>query len=244
MPAGEEAATDAMGPFSTPIATMRTRPADADGERMMGTTPGQDDGGDPVRDQLLRLITPRSGHFRLESGHHGDLWLDLDGLFARPARLRRLIESLAERLTARHRSIDAICGPLTGGAFVAQMVAAKLDVAFFSTERIVSAGGGDPDSVAYRLPRARQLDVDGQAIAVVDDAINAGSAIRGTLSELRSHGGEPVVIGALLVLGRAGTDLAVDQRLPIESLAHLPAGLWAPEDCPLCACGQPLDTHV
>ena len=34
-----------------------------------------------------RPLGPRRGHFLLESGHHGNLWLDLNSLFLRPAAL-------------------------------------------------------------------------------------------------------------------------------------------------------------
>ena len=37
---------------------------------------------------MVRLARPRSGHFDLRTGYHGDLWLDLDALFLRPSRLR------------------------------------------------------------------------------------------------------------------------------------------------------------
>ena len=38
-------------------------------------------------DRLIEALPARRGHFRLESGHHGELWLNLDALFARPASL-------------------------------------------------------------------------------------------------------------------------------------------------------------
>ena len=44
-----------------------------------------------MQEELLSLIAARQGHFRLESGHHGSLWLDLDPLFVRPGRLRRIL---------------------------------------------------------------------------------------------------------------------------------------------------------
>ena len=37
---------------------------------------------------LLDLIPAHRGHFAYTSGDHGDLWLDLDALFAHPRRLR------------------------------------------------------------------------------------------------------------------------------------------------------------
>jgi orotate phosphoribosyltransferase len=38
--------------------------------------------------QFWELLAARQGHFKLESGHHGDLWLDLDQLLGQPARLQ------------------------------------------------------------------------------------------------------------------------------------------------------------
>lgn len=207
----------------------------------MAPDPYDDVDADSVEGELLALLAPRTGHFQLESGQHGDLWLDLDRLFGQPAHLRRFIAPLAERLAASYPAIDAICGPLIGGAFVAQMVAEALDVAFVYTERIVSAQGDSPDVVTYRLPHALQNGVKGQAIAIVDDAINAGSAIRGTFAALQNHGAIPVALGALLVVGGAGAEFAADRQIPIERLVHLPSGLWTPRDCPLCAAGRPFD---
>ncbi len=40
--------------------------------------------GGPTLASFLTLVSGRRGHFRLESGHHSDLWLDLDPLFADP----------------------------------------------------------------------------------------------------------------------------------------------------------------
>ena len=85
---------------------------------------------------LLTLAGSRSGHFRLESGHHAELWLDLDALFARPAVLRPFVSELATRV-ATHR-IDLVCGPLNGGAFLAELIALELGVEFGFAERFVS----------------------------------------------------------------------------------------------------------
>jgi orotate phosphoribosyltransferase len=86
-----------------------------------------------MEEQILRLLSARHGHFLQESGHHGNLWLDLDALFLRPARLWPFTRDLARRLAA-HR-VEAVVGPLVGGAFVAEMVAAELDVRFAFAER-------------------------------------------------------------------------------------------------------------
>ena len=82
---------------------------------------------------VARLAQPRRGHFDLGTGYHGDLWLDLDALFLRPARLRPYVQWVSARLDAHQ--IDAVCGPLEGGAFLALAVADVLDAAFVPAGR-------------------------------------------------------------------------------------------------------------
>jgi orotate phosphoribosyltransferase len=37
-----------------------------------------------LQEEIVDLMSGTSGHFRFESGHHGELWLELDSLFVRP----------------------------------------------------------------------------------------------------------------------------------------------------------------
>jgi len=185
-------------------------------------------------DELLGLLAARKGHFLLESGQHGDLWLALDPLFLRPRRLAPLVGDLASRLS-RH-GVEGVCGPLVGGAFLAELIAAELDLEFFYAERLAT-----PESVNYRVPSALRSSVRGRRVAIVDDVIYAGSAVLKTLTDLRECGAVPVGVGALLVLGSAAQRLAAEESLPLERLASLTSGLWAPEACPLCAAKVPLD---
>lgn len=98
-----------------------------------------------MEEQLLGLLSARRRHFLLESGHHGNLWLDLDTLFLRPAALRPFTNELARRLGGH--GVEAVVGPLVGGAFVAEMVAADLGVRFAFAERLIDSG-----SVTYVIP--------------------------------------------------------------------------------------------
>jgi orotate phosphoribosyltransferase len=196
-----------------------------------------------VQQELLSLLTARKGHFRLESGHHGDLWLNLDLLFLRPRSVRRLAIELAGRL-ARY-DIAAVCGPQVGGALLAQTIAAELDLEFCYAERVELAQHEDLPWVEYRVPRSLRQEVHGKGVAVVDDVINAGSAVRGTLADLQLCGAQPVVTGALLVLGAPTPLFLAGRGIPLESIAYLSSGLWAPLECPLCASHVPLeDIHT
>ncbi len=191
--------------------------------------------------ELLNLLSARKGHFRLESGYHGGLWLDLDPLFVVPARIQPFVDALAERLQ-RH-GIQAVCGPMVGGAFLAQAIASLLDVEFYYAERFVPAVR-DTNAlypIEYRIPDGVCGMVRGKAVAVVDDAISAGSAVRGTLAALEANGAKAVAMGALLVLGTQAEHFCREQGLALEYVTQLPYEVWLPTECPLCASGVMLE---
>ena len=183
---------------------------------------------------LLDLLRIRRGHFQFESGHHGNLWLDLDSLFLRPRPLLPFTEELARRPSSYR--IEAVVGPLVGGALVAQMIAAEIGTSFAFAERTV-----DAKVVRYRIPDAFRHGLAGKRVAIVDDAINAGSATRATYAELMSYGAHPLAIGSLLQLGTAALPFFAEKGLPVERIAALPNDLWEPAHCPLCAAGQPVN---
>lgn len=188
---------------------------------------------------LLELVSGRRGHFRLESGHHGELWFDLDALFAEPRRVAPFVSALAEFI--RPHDVSIVCGPLLGGAFLAQLVAHALDAEFCFTERVMPAQATGLYRARYLLPAAFAERVRGKRVAMVDDVMSAGSALGGTFVELKAHGAQPVVAGALLVLGVAGADHFRTLGIPVEAVAREAYELWLPESCPLCDADEPLE---
>lgn len=189
----------------------------------------------PSTAAFLELVAGRRGHFRLESGHHSGLWLDLDALFADPRRINPFVAALTDAL--RDYDVAVVCGPLLGGAFLAQLVAQALAAEFCFTEC-------DPPPVSDELYRARYslssaftARIRGKRVAIVDDVMSAGSALRGTYWALQAHGAEPVVAGALLVLGSTGADFFAREGIPVESVTRDHYDLWPPAGCPLCAAG-------
>jgi orotate phosphoribosyltransferase len=189
-------------------------------------------------DELLGATVARPGHVALESGHHADLWLDLELLCLRPRELQAAVETLADAL--RGLEVEAVCGPLNEGAFVALMVALQLEVEFTYAERFEETGKSGLFPVRYRLPSPLCSRIAGKRVAVVNDVISAGSAVRGAHSDLLACGAVPVAIAALLVLGGAAPQFAAQNTLKLISLAQRPYQLWAPETCPMCAAGIPL----
>lgn len=187
---------------------------------------------------LAELLPVRRGHFRYESGHHGDLWLDLPRLYQDPGSVRRFAEQLAERMLAYRP--EAVCGPLVEGAFVALQVAESLSLPFSYSERF-DTGEDRLFPVRYRVPDALRDGLCGRRVAVVNDVINAGSAVGGTLDDLADCGARPVAIGTLAVLGMRAEALAAERGLALETLLHVPHQIRAPEACDACARGVPLE---
>jgi orotate phosphoribosyltransferase len=182
---------------------------------------------------LSQLARPRRGHFDLGTGFHGDVWLDLDALFLWPARLRPAAGQLAAHL--RQYRPAAVCGPLSGGAFLAQTVAEILGAAFLPTH----AEPGNP--ARYHLPGSVRGRIAGWRVAVVDDAINAGTAVRASCQELRAAGADPVAVAALLALGEADAVITGALGLPFHAAVALPSQVWPASACPQCQAGAPLE---
>ena len=181
----------------------------------------------------------RSGHFRFESGHHGDRWLEPDLLLQRPTALRPFAIALAQRL--RRHGFEVVCGPLTGGAFLAQMVAEQCEVAFAFTERLAPPPSDTVYQVRYRIPDALRDGLRNASVAIVNDVTNAGSAVRGTYEDLVACGARPVALGTLVAFGAWSSRFANDHDLALEALETLENNLWTPQECPLCAAGVPFE---
>jgi orotate phosphoribosyltransferase len=190
-------------------------------------------------EKVLELLSARKGHFLLESGHHGDLWLDLETLFLRPLRVKNLASELARSISSM--KVDAVCAPLVEGAFVGILIAEELDVEFTYSERYARSCENALFPVGYRIPSSLRQKLRGKRVAIVNDVTNAGSAVRGTFEDLEAVGANVVVISTLLVLGTAASEYASGKGVPLKTLGAMPNNLWKPSACPLCASGVPIE---
>ena len=187
---------------------------------------------------VLKGLPAREGHFLLESGYHTDLWLTLDALFVSPRDAHPLVSALADRL--RRYNASAVCGPLLGGAFLAQTLATILGVEFYFTEPVTASAATHLFGAEYRLPPTFLARLRGRPVAVVDDVISAGSSVRATATAVAAAGGSIVAVGTLVVLGTVALEHFAGVGIPVESLEQKDFALWEPSACPLCATGVAL----
>jgi orotate phosphoribosyltransferase len=192
-----------------------------------------------VQEELIALLSGRRGHFRMESGYHSERWFNLNALFADLARLQPFVRELARQLAPLGPGV--VCGPESGGARLAEMIARELGCASCPTERHDNPAAAGLFPVEYRVPARRRDDLRGKAVVIVDDAISAGSAIKGSHASLVAAGARPVACGALVIFGDKADRFATEHQLPLFSVARASFAMWPPAECPLCRSGLALE---
>ena len=185
-----------------------------------------------MADSILSAVPLRRGHFRLESGYHTDLWLTLDALFVSPAAIAPQVAALADLL--RPYSETGVGGPVLGGAFLAEALAAHMVLRFYFSQPVAANAEGRLFAAEYALPTALRHHLAGERIAIVDDVISAGSSARATGAALADAGATTVAVGSLLLLGRQAEAHFSALGVPVVALARQEFNLWLPGDCPLC----------
>ena len=166
------------------------------------------------------------GHFRLSSGLHSDRYLQCARLLMWPDRAERAGRALAETLTEFRP--EAVVSPALGGVVIGHEVARALAVRAVFAER---------KDGAFALRRGFSI-APGERVAVVEDVFTTGGSTREVCATVEAAGGRVVAVGSLVDRGAAASTFSV----PARSVLSLQIPAWAPEDCPLCEKGVPLDT--
>ena len=150
------------------------------------------------------------------------------------------VTDLARRLAAH--GVDSVCGPMTGGAKLAQLIAAELRIECFEAERLETPGATGMFPVKYELP--------------ADAAATERAAGRSRSSTMRSARAPPFA-GRTRIWSRAArgpsrsahSSCSATRRrasrlragLALEAIERLPLEMWIPPECPLCKAGVAID---
>jgi orotate phosphoribosyltransferase-like protein len=126
---------------------------------------------------------------------------------------------------------------MAGGAFLALAMADLLGTAFLPAYSRPGQAGGP---AGYHLPGSTRDMIGGWRVAIVDDAVNAATAVQACFRQLRDHGAAPVAVASLLALGPADDIVTGAMEVPFYTVATMRSQAWPAADCPFCACGTPL----
>jgi orotate phosphoribosyltransferase len=178
----------------------------------------------------------RKGHFRYDSGKHGEDYVNKDLVGAYPNVVRILCEGIGQRYI--NRGIEVVVSPTVGAVKIAHEIALYLSR---KERRLVLAVfvDKDPDTHSFVLKRGFPELVKGKNILVAEDVINTGESFRKVVQAVQSV---PCNIVAGVAWWNRGMSRAGDLKVPeLCSLVNRELPLWDPEGCPLCKEGIPID---
>ena len=167
----------------------------------------------------------RSGHFQLSSGLHSGVYFQSALVLQHPDRADLLGRALAKDLA--EYAPDVVVGPALGGLVIAWEVARRLDVRGIFTER---------KDGAMCLRRGFTIE-PGEKVVVVEDVVTTGKSTRETIQVIEAAGGIMVAVGTIV----DRSDGTADLGLPFHALLSLPVETHAPDACPDCRAGVPID---
>jgi orotate phosphoribosyltransferase len=194
--------------------------------------------------QVADAILDRTGahladdHFVYISGQHGSGWIDKDRVYPHTDLTRTLGRLVAEAVG--DRGIEVVCGPATGGLILAQWTAHALGALAVFGEH-AGVGGDGADARPFVVKRGYEQLVAGRRVLVVDDVVNTGFSIRGTIEAVRAHGGDVREAAAIVNRGALAAEaIGVDELIAITDIR---LDSWPRDACPLCARGVPVNTR-
>lgn len=165
-----------------------------------------------------------SGHFKLTSGRHSDVYYEKFSLLRQPAICTLICETMANKL--RTSGAQTVVGPTTGGIIIAYDVARYLKVEAIYAE---------PGENRRVFKRGMALD-KGQKVVIVDDVLTTGRSLFEVIDLVQSYQVE--IVGISVLLDRSNGQVKFDQ--PFYPLASVSANNWDSAECPLCQKNVPL----
>ena len=175
---------------------------------------------------LLETLESRgailTGHFRLSSGRHSNLFVQKFRILEDP----RVVELVAREITAQARALapTVVVSAAVGGIVLGYETARQLGTLGIFIEK----EHGVPS-----LRRGFALGAGDRAL-VVEDVVTTGGSVREVLDVVRAHGA--AIAGVGIIVRRAPADFGV----PSFALLDLPIESYDPSACPQCKAGEPL----
>lgn len=165
-----------------------------------------------------------TGHFKLTSGRHSNVYYEKFTLLKNPAICTQICRGMADLLAPGKP--DVVVGPTTGGIIIAYDVARYLGIESYYAE------AGEKGRV---FKRGFTLEA-GQRVAIVDDVLTTGTSVQEVIDLVSQY--QVTIVGIGMLLDRANG--SVRFPFPYHPLASVSAESWETEACPLCAAGEPL----
>jgi orotate phosphoribosyltransferase len=163
----------------------------------------------------------QTGHFKLSSGRHSNLFVQTALVLCYPGLAERFGHELGMRFESARPNV--VLGPAMGGVIIGHEIARYLGVRMIYAER----EGGE-----LRLRRGFALGADDNVV-ISENTVTTGGSQKETIELARSHGA--TVVGVAAIVDRSP---GVVFGVPFEALVRIEAATWDADDCPMCLQGD------
>jgi len=164
------------------------------------------------------------GHFLLRSGLHSPKFLQSTTLMQHPIYAEAIGEALGELFD--DLDLDFVIGPAMGGVVLAFVTAKALGVRALFAEKEGEGQMGIREGLTLH---------PGERFLAVEDVVTTGGSVQRAIRAAEAKGARCVAVGAIIDRSQG-----VDFGVPFRALTRLEFPTYAPEDCPLCSQGVPL----
>jgi orotate phosphoribosyltransferase len=163
----------------------------------------------------------QTGHFKLSSGRHSDVFVQTALVLQYPGIAERFGHELGTRFASAEPTI--VLGPAMGGVIIGHEIARYLGIPMVYSERVDGQ---------MALRRGFRIGADDRVL-IAENTVTTGGSQREVIELARSLGAE--VVGVAAICDRSG---GVGFGVVFEALLHIDASSWETDDCPLCRDGS------
>lgn len=173
---------------------------------------------------LTRVGALTEGHFLLSSGLHSPQYFQCAKLLEYP----RAAEPVAEAVAAicAPWGAETVISPALGAVLFGHELARVLGIRHLFAERPTGR---------FELRRGFELS-PGEKVLLAENVTTTGGSVLEVADLVRSLGAE--VVGYAIIVERSGGRFAPPE--PVAAYAAMDAKTFQPDQCPLCAQGEPL----
>lgn len=197
--------------------------------------------------QILQMLASvgaliANTHVVYTSGRHGATYINKDALYLHPKVTTQLCRTIARQYDAS--KVDVVAGPTTGGIILSQWTAWHMSAARNHGEVLAvfaeEEGEGDARRRVFR--RGYDAPVRDKRVVIVEDVLTTGGSVRRVVEAVRALGA--TVLGVSAIANRGGVTGEQIGGVPLTALVNLTLESYAPEACPLCHAGVPINTTI
>ncbi|WP_299428683.1 orotate phosphoribosyltransferase [uncultured Meiothermus sp.] len=165
------------------------------------------------------------GHFLLRSGRHSPKFLQSTTLLQHPLYAEAVGQALGELF--EELDIQFVIGPAMGGVVLAFVTAKALGVRALFAEKDGKGGMWIREGLTIH---------PGERFLAVEDVVTTGSSVQQAIQAAEARGGRCAAVGSIVDRSAGRAEFGV----PFHSLTQLDFPTYAPDSCPLCQRGLPL----